>query len=111
MYFTELLIIMALTLIIWFWLSSMKINETARVIGAKICRENNVQFLDETVHLSSMKLGKNNYGQIKLLRKYKFEFTNSEYHRYSGEIVLSGHVLLSSHMDVYRFNNADSEVH
>lgn len=105
MYFTELFIIMGLVLFIWFWLDSMKINETARIIGAKLCRQNNVQFLDETVHMASMRLGKNIYGQRKLLRKYKFEFTNSEFHRYAGELVLSGHHLQSSHMDVYRFND------
>ncbi len=107
MYFTELLIIMGLLLFIWFWLDSMSVNETARIIGARICRKNDVQFLDETVHLSSMRIGKNQYGQIKLLRKYKFEFTNNEYHRYAGELVLSGRQLLKSHMDVYHFNDID----
>ena len=111
MYLTELIIIMCLTLLIWFWLDSMKINETARIIGAKICRKNNVQFLDETVHLSSMKLTKNKYGQFKLFRKYKFEFTNSEYHRYGGELTLAGRILQSSHMDVYRLNDIDSQLH
>ncbi len=83
----------------------MKINEAARTIGAKICQRNNVQFLDDSVHLSSMRFGKNSYGQIKLLRKYKFEFTNSKYHRYGGELIFSGRVLQSSHMDVYRFDD------
>jgi len=107
MYFTQLFIIMGLVLLIWFWLDSMKINETARRIGAKICKNNNVQFLDETVHLSSMRFGKNSYGQLKLLRKYKFEFTNSEYHRYNGELVLAGHQLQTSQMDVYRLNEVE----
>lgn len=102
MYFGELLIIMGLSVFIWFWLDSMKINETARRIGAKLCTKNNVQFLDETVHLSSIKPGKNTLGQYKLLRTYKFEFTNSEFHRYSGELTLAGHALQNSHMDVYR---------
>jgi len=109
MYLTELLIILGLSLIIWFWLESMKINEAARVIGARICKKNNVQFLDETVHLSSMRFGKNSYGQIRLLRKYKFEFTNSEYHRYAGELTLVGRQLKDSHMDAYRLNDIDIE--
>jgi len=108
MYLTELIIIMCLTILIWFWLDSMKINETARIIGAKICSKNNVQFLDQTVHLSSIKLAKNKHGQFKFIRKYKFEFTNSEYHRYGGELTLAGRVLQNSHMDVYRLNDIDS---
>ncbi|VAW63591.1 hypothetical protein MNBD_GAMMA08-106 [hydrothermal vent metagenome] len=107
MYFTQLFIIMGLVLLIWFWLDSMKINETARRVGAKICKKNNVQFLDETVHLSSMRFGKNSYGQLKLLRKYKFEFTNSEFHRYNGELILAGHQLQTSQMDAYRLNEVE----
>jgi len=106
---TDLLIIMALSLIIWFWLDSMKINETARKVGAKLCQKNNVQFLDETVHLASMRLGKNKYGQLRLLRHYNFEFTNSEYHRYSGNLTLAGHSLQDSYMDVYRINDIDTD--
>ena len=106
---TDLVIIMSLSLLIWFWLNSMKINETARTIGAKLCKKHNVQFLDETVHLASMRIGKNKYGQIKLLRHYKFEFTNSEYHRYSGNLTLAGHFLQDSHMDVYRINDTDDD--
>ncbi|MCW8936175.1 MAG: DUF3301 domain-containing protein [Gammaproteobacteria bacterium] len=108
---TDLLIIMTLSLLIWFWLDSMKINETARKIGAKLCQKNNVQFLDETVHMASMRFGKNHHGQIKLLRKYKFEFTNSEYHRYSGNLTLAGHSLQDSHMDVYRLSDADNNIY
>lgn len=105
MYFSELFIIMGLVLVVWFWLESMRVNEVARFIGAKICKENNVQFLDDTVHLASVRMGKNSYGQLKLIRKYEFEFTNSELHRYAGELTLAGKQLLSSHMDVYRIND------
>lgn len=80
----------------------MRVNEIARAIGAKMCRENNVQFLDETVHLSSIRPGKNSHGQIKLLRNYEFEFTNSEQHRYNGRITLADKLLVASEMDAYR---------
>ncbi len=102
MYFTQLFIIMFLALLIWFWLDSMRVNEIARAIGAKMCRQNNVQFLDETVHLSSIHPGKNSHGQLKLLRNYEFEFTNSELHRYNGRITLANKLLVASEMDAYR---------
>jgi len=110
MYLTELMIIMCLALVIWFWLDSMKINEIARHIGARLCQKNNVQFLDDTVHLSSMKIAKNKFGQLKIFRQYKFEFTNSEFHRYNGQVVLAGHHLNSSFMDVYRLNEFDDKL-
>jgi len=85
----------------------MKVNETARYHGARLCQKNNVQFLDETVHLSSMRPGKNSYGQLKLIRTYHFEFTNSEYHRYGGRLILAGRQLQGFHMDIYRLNEPD----
>ena len=95
---------MILALLIWFWLESMKVNEIARFMGAKKCQENNVQFLDDTVHISSVRIGKNSYGQINLLRKYEFEFTNSELHRYSGELSMLGKQLVNFHMQAYRID-------
>jgi len=104
MHLTELVMIMILAVFIWFWLESMKINEIARMIGARKCRENNVQFLDDTVQLSSIKIGKNSYGQLKLIRHYNFEFTNSELHRYKGKLSLAGKQLIEFYMDAYRLN-------
>ena len=104
MYLTELMIIMLLSLLIWFWLDSIRVNEIARSIGANVCRKNNVQFLDETVHLYRFGVGKNSFGQFKLLRHYKYEFTNNEFHRYQGELTLAGKQLIASHMDAYRMN-------
>jgi len=104
MYLSELLVIMFLVLLIWFWLESMRVNEFARSIGARLCRDNNVQFLDDTVQLSKMWPGKNSHGQLSLLRHYRFEFSNSEMHRYGGEIILAGRQLVSTYMDAYRIN-------
>ena len=98
---------MILAVFIWFWLESMRVNEIARMLGAKKCQENNVQFLDDTVHLSSIKLGKNSYGQLKILRNYKFEFTNSELHRYNGKLSLAGKQLVKFYMDAYRLNETE----
>ena len=107
MYFTELFIIMGFSVLIWIWLESMRINEIARSIGSKLCKKNNVQFLDESVYLSSVRLGKNSHNQITLLRKYKFEFTNSDLFRYNGEITLAGKQFHCSNMDAYRISEAN----
>ena len=73
-------------------------------------QRNNVQFLDDTVHLSSIRMGKNSYGQFKFLRNYNFEFTNSEKHRYQGTLSLAGKQLVKFHMDAYRLNEASYDV-
>ena len=107
MQLTELFIITMLVIIAWFWLDSTKVLERARSVGAKMCLKNQVQFLDDTVHQSKFRFGKNSYGQLKFVRTYKFEFTNNEYQRYRGELVFAGYELISSEMEAYRIESVD----
>jgi len=107
MQLTELLIIFSLPLVAWFWIDSTKVIESARIVAAKMCKNNNVQFLDDSVHQIKFSLGKNSYGQLKILRKYEFEFTNNEHQRYKGQLVFVGYQLLSSQMDAYRIINTE----
>jgi len=107
MQLTELFIIFSLPLIAWFWLDSSKVIESARSTAAKMCKNNNVQFLDDSVHQRKFSFGKNTYGQLKFVRTYEFEFTNNEHQRYKGELVFAGYQLLSSQMDAYRILSTD----
>ena len=107
MQLTELLIIFSLPLIAWFWIDSTKVIESARSIASKMCKKNNVQFLDDSVHQRKFSLGKNSHGQLKFMRTYEFEFTNNEHQRYKGELVFVGYQLLSSQMDAYRILSTD----
>jgi len=101
MQLTELFLILLLVLIGWFWFDSSRVGELARRTGFKLCQQHKLQFLDDTVHLSKLYLGKNSYGQLKLLRRYRFEFTNNEYRRYNGEITFAGMQLIKTYMDAY----------
>jgi len=107
MQLTELLIIFSLPLIAWFWIDSSKVIESARTVAAKMCKNSNVQFLDDSVHQRKFSLGKNSYGQLKFERTYEFEFTNNEHQRYKGELVFAGSQLVSSQMDAYRILSTD----
>jgi len=108
MQLTELLIIFSLPLVAWFWIDSTKVIESARTVAAKMCKNSNVQFLDDSVHQIKFSFGKNSHGQIKFVRKYEFEFTNNEHQRYKGELVFAGSQLLSSQMDAYRIISTEN---
>lgn len=110
MQLTELLIIFSLPLVVWFWIDSSRTIESARVAASKMCKKNNVQFLDDSVHQIKFSMGKNSYGQLKFVRTYAFEFTNNEHQRYKGELVFAGCQLLSSQMDAYRISSTDDVV-
>ena len=105
MYLFELLFIFSCAPVIWFWLDSMKAREAARFRAANLCRSHNLQFLDDTVHLQSIKIRKNNHGQFKLCRRYGYEFNNHDERRYTGSITLLGQLVAETHMDAYRMDD------
>ncbi len=106
MHLGELLFIFLSIPLIWFWLDSMRLKEYARRRAASLCRSNNVQFLDDTVHLTSLKPVFNPRG-MQLQYRYGFEFANDESYRYSGYILIRGKRVVETHMDAYRIGASD----
>ena len=100
----ELIIIFLLPILVWFWFDSSKVKELARRKGFLLCKNTQVQFLDDTVHLVKLGMAKNSYGQLKIARTYAFEFTNNEYIRYTGRLYFAGHQLMHTYMDAYPTN-------
>lgn len=85
----------------WFWLDSLRANELARDAGRRFCDSADVQFLDDTVSISSLSLSRH-MGKLALVRTYRFEFSDTGDRRLDGEVVLKGHRLESVRMDPYR---------
>ncbi len=90
-----------LILLIWFWLDSLRANELAKEAGRRACSTADVQFLDDTVRISSMSLSRIP-GKLAIVRTYRFEFSDTGDRRLDGEVVLKGHRLESVRMDPYR---------
>ena len=78
-----LLVILAL-----FWHNSLKYREYVIHRCRKICQEADLQLLDQTVSLSSMKPGRSASGRFCLVRTYQFEVSRSGTDRTRGYIVL-----------------------
>lgn len=106
MHLGELLFIFIGMAMFWFWLDSMKLKEYARQRAAKLCRSANVQFLDDTVHLISLRPVINRHG-IQMQHRYGFEFTNDSDYRYSGFIQIRGRQIVETYMDAYRIDACD----
>lgn len=101
MYLTEIFIIFMAAPVVWFWLESMKIKELARYRAAQLCANNNVQFLDDTVHLSSIRFARGRNRKFRLQRRFAFEFTNQNEQRYNAYVLMFGRQLIETYMDPY----------
>ncbi|MEJ2529638.1 MAG: DUF3301 domain-containing protein [Desulfosarcinaceae bacterium] len=81
--------IVILALVIWFWLDSARARELATAICAKACELRGVQFLDQTVALNRIGIGRTQNG-MRLRRTFRFDFSDEGTTRHSGHIVMLG---------------------
>ncbi len=104
MYLTELFLIFLSVPLVWLWLDSMRVKEVARYRAAQICQRYQLQILDDTVHLTQLKVV-HKQGRFRLKRRYGFEFTHNDGRRYSGYIVLINRQLVETYMDAYSIDD------
>ncbi len=92
-FFTNLMLLAGVGLVLAYWWNAMRAKEIAVSSAKALCKRESVQFLDQTVALKRMGLGRDKKGSACLRRDYRFEFTVAGEHRDQGHIVLMGHSL------------------
>ena len=85
----NLIAILCLLLVGWFWLDSLRARELATEICRAACGQRNLQFLDQTVALRQLRVRRTDSG-LRLRRVYRFDFSEEGVGRRSGYIVLLG---------------------
>lgn len=83
----------------WFWNDSLRARERMLDTCARLCRELRVQFLDESVALTQLKLGRNGRGWPEFTRVYAFEFSGTGQDRWQGRATLAGRRVVSIQFD------------
>jgi hypothetical protein len=86
--------IVVLAGIIWLWLDSLKVREAAVRAAKEICSAEGLQFLDDTVAISALKLARDDGGQVRIQRSYEFEYSDTGNNRLKGSLVMLGHQMV-----------------
>lgn len=94
----DLVIIVALSGLLGFWWSSFAAREAARQACLRRCAEHGLQFLDDSVALSRLRLQRNPLGRLVFYREYRFEFSRDGVERHPGRVRLLGQQVL--HVDM-----------
>ena len=81
--------LLLLAALAWFWQDSLRVREKAYARCQLFCKQQNVQLLDQTIHLKKIIPGRL-LGRLGLRRFYVFEFATTGDDRYQGIIVLFG---------------------
>jgi len=98
----NLFAILALLLLGWFWLDSLRARELATEICRAACQQRGLQFLDQTVSLRRLRIRRTDTG-LRILRVYLFDFSEEEgIGRHSGYLVLIGLDPEAIGLSVYR---------
>ncbi|MFD2112315.1 DUF3301 domain-containing protein [Thiorhodococcus fuscus] len=85
----NLLAILLLLLIGWFWLDSLRAREIAVGICQTACARHEVQLLDQTIALRHLGLSWRSEG-LRLRRVYRFDFSEEGTGRRNGYLVMRG---------------------
>jgi hypothetical protein len=87
---------------IFLWLDSLRARERAVKEGRAACERYSLQFLDETVSFTRLRLARDHDGQLKIARTYTFEFSDTGNNRRHGAIVMLGGELQDLQLEPYR---------
>jgi hypothetical protein len=87
----EILSLLLFAATVWLWLDSLKAREIAVHAARAACTAEALLLLDDTVAIASLKLRRDDDGQVKLQRAYDFEYSDTGDNRLKGSIVLLGH--------------------
>ncbi len=77
------------------WSSARAAAERAEQVGRDACRAAGVQWLDETVHASGLRLRRGDDGRLGFERSFRFEYSEQGDDRHVGRLVLRGDRLMS----------------
>ena len=87
---------------VFLWLDSLRARERAVKAGRAACERYALQFLDDTVSFTRIRLRRDGEGQLKIARTYTFEFSDTGNNRRHGALVMLGGELQDLQLEPYR---------
>jgi len=86
------------------WADSLRAREHAVRAGRNACSRYSLQFLDDTVSFTRMRLARDGEGRLKISRTYTFEFSDTGNNRRDGAIVMLGGDVQDLRLEPYRLH-------
>jgi hypothetical protein len=83
------------------WIDSLRARERAVQAGRSACKRYELQFLDDTVSFARVRLARDEEGQLRIVRTYTFEFSDTGNNRRHGAIVMLGAQVQDLHLEPY----------
>ncbi len=85
----ELVSLLLIGALVWFWLDSLNAREAGMEASRAACNAEGAQLLDDTVAIRSTWLARDD-GQVRIKRTYGFEYSDTGNNRRNGSVTLLG---------------------
>lgn len=102
--------LIVLAALIWLWFDSFGAREAGIKAVRFACDSENLQLLDDTVMIASLKPVRDDEGRLLLRRVYKFEFSDTGNNRRNGSVVLLGTRIIVVNIGL-RLVSSDTTLH
>jgi hypothetical protein len=76
--------------ITWFWFDTLRCRELTKAVCREVCRQLQLQLLDDTIALQRMRLKRDHSGKLSIQRLYHFEFYDGSNGRHQGTVLMQG---------------------
>lgn len=86
----ESLSILLLGALAWLWHDSLKAREAGVREARSACADEDLQLLDDTVAIHSLRFARDHIGRLRLQRTYGFEYSDTGDNRRQGSVTLLG---------------------
>ncbi|OYY93285.1 MAG: hypothetical protein B7Y41_10860 [Hydrogenophilales bacterium 28-61-23] len=92
----DFLLLASLAGMAWFWWDSLQKRELAVNAARAVCERSGVQFLDDSVALSKMRMRRDSDKRARVYREFSFDYSSLGDDRQAGRVYLLGAVVLSA---------------
>ena len=86
----------------WLWLDGLKARECGVAAARAACAAEDLQLLDDTVSLVSLRPARDDAGRLRLRRVYAFEYSDTGDNRRRGSVMLLGQRAVLIEVDLPR---------
>lgn len=86
----EIISLVVLGALAWLWFDSVHVRDIGIRAAKAACHAENLQLLDDTVSITSLRLARDDEGHLLLRRAYAFDYSDTGDNRRRGSVVLLG---------------------
>ena len=103
----ELFLIVLLAAVVLYWWDTLRTNELVMNTCRHLCRNAQLQLLDDTVMRQRIRLARGSSGGMQLCRIYSFDYSDDRDSRQQGYIVTLGHHVVETSMEPRHVNDVN----